>query len=97
MDFKQQLEAAIEVSSDYAGTPWIVEDHIPDALLVDTEIVDTLRWCNVVQAVYAHDGRFWRVTYQEPATEYQDWEPDTTVCYEVVPQEKTVVVYVPAT
>ena len=73
-----------------------------DCVLLEDEIVDTGRWSVIHEAVYLRKsivGRnpltfsdeYVRVTYREPATEYQDWgdegEPDIE---EVEPVEITI-------
>ena len=73
-----------------------------DCVPVGDEIVDTGRWSNIHEAVFLRKtiaGRdpltfsdeYVRVTYNEPATELQDWdgfgEPDVD---EVVPVEVTI-------
>ena len=78
------------------------EDQV-DCVLVSDEIVDTSRWSVGHEAVYhrktiasreplTFSDEYVRVTYQEPATEYQDWgdegPPDVE---EVVPVEVTTI------
>lgn len=97
-----------EIVAWFGGTtkwPGDLHDEV-DCVLVDDEIVDTSRWAVIHQAIYQRKtivGRdpltfsdeYVRVTYREPATEYQDWgdegEPDVE---EVVPKEVTVIEFV---
>lgn len=77
-------------------------DEEVGAVLINDEIVDTSRWSVVHEAVYLRktvstnspltfSDEYVRVTYREPATEYQDWgdegAPDVV---EVKPVEVTI-------
>lgn len=101
--FKEALEL---VTTEHAerGTPFLIEEYLPRILgagpdddlpfeEVSNEIVGTSRWSIAHEIVYKHDGRFWEVRYDEPATEYQDWESYGTTVREVEPVEKTIIVY----
>ena len=70
--------------------------------VIEDKIVDTTRWDIVYNLVFKHDDKFYQIRYRVGATEYQDYGPfdgykedDLFECQEVVPVEKTVVVYKP--
>lgn len=98
MSLKEDIVAWFDGTTKWPGD--LTEDV--DCVLLDDEIVDTSRWAVIHEAVYLRKtiaGRepltfsdeYVRVTYKEPATEYQDWgdegEPDIV---EVVPVEVTI-------
>jgi hypothetical protein len=61
-------------------------------------IVRHSRWSVHHERVFKHEGRFYKTTYSEGATENQDEQPyeygDAEIeCAEVFPVERTVVVY----
>lgn len=103
MNFKEALEVALK-EHDHIGTPILIEEYVPvimglgsnDELPyyeVEDEIVDTSRWGIVHQAVYRENYRYWMVTYEEPATEMQDWDSYGTTIYEVESYAVTVTKY----
>lgn len=59
---------------------------LPDNAIKDT-IVDTSRWSEIHEIVFAHDGKFYETSYSQGLTEMQDespWEYENEVeCYEV--------------
>lgn len=68
--------------------------------LISTELVDTTRWCVVYEQIFKFEDRFYITSYRVGATESQDerpyeWEGDEIDCVEVVPTEKTMIVYLP--
>lgn len=75
-----------------------------DCVLVEDEIIDNTRWFVVHRAVYHRktivhrdpiefQDEYVAVEYNEPATEYQEWETGSAVVYEVVPEEVTTIVF----
>jgi len=65
----------------------VYEDPISDVM------VDHKRWAVVHQIVFERDGKFWRTTYEAPATESQEFEPwweDEVECEEVELKEALV-------
>jgi len=67
---------------------------------VRNEIVDTRRWSIDHYLVFSYKDKFWGVSYSTGATECQDEAPfeydeDEIECVELVPEEKTVIEYVP--
>jgi hypothetical protein len=63
---------------------------------VEDEIVGERRWSIERRMVFSHDGHYWAVNYETPATEMQDIEPfddDLVECVEVYPREKITIVY----
>lgn len=95
MNFKEALEAAIEECDGSLATPRLIGELELELTEIEDEIVETSRWGIVHEAVYQEGDRFWRVTYVEPATEYQDWDSSETVIYEVEPYTHTVTSYRP--
>lgn len=72
-----------------------------DGIIERNEIVDTSRWSNHYELVFAHEGKFYRTYYSVGATEQQDegpWEydGDEIECVEVVEKEVTVTQWVDA-
>jgi len=64
------------------------------------ELIDTSRWRHHHEAVFSFDGHLYSVYYTTGATECQDeapfeYEPNEIECQEVVPEERTITVYVP--
>ena len=75
----------------------IWEDH-DDFDLVRDDLVDTSRWSEIHDVVIKRlsDGKFFMDSYSVGATEVQDerpWEYSDPNFVEVVPVEKTVIVY----
>ncbi len=75
----------------------IWEDH-DDFDLVRDDLVDTSRWSEIHDVVIKRlsDGKFFMDSYSVGATEMQDespWEYSDPNFVEVVPVEKTVIVY----
>lgn len=97
MNFIQLLEEAVAAASYYETAPWIIEERIPSAELIQDEIVGTGRWSIDNVAVYRHDGRFWEVSYAEPATENQESDKEEYSVREVRAVPTTVIKYVPIT
>lgn len=83
--FPDLLENAVELASYYEPVPNIIEESIPHAMLIEDEIVGTGRWSIDREAIYEHEGRYWRVWYAEPATENQDWDKNDYSVHEVKP------------
>ena len=76
--------------------------HYDDKVVevISTELVDTTRWCVVYEQIFKFEDKFYSTSYQVGATENQDerpyeWEDDEIDCVEVVPTEKTMIVYLP--
>lgn len=66
-------------------------------MLVFEDLVDHGRWTLIMQRVVRQEstGRFFRLTYEVPNTEYQDVEPPTVDdVVEVFPKEVVRVIYV---
>lgn len=68
--------------------------------VIEDKIIDTSRWSNIYEMVFTFEGKFYSTKYSTGATEYQDespfeYSPDQVECVEVVPVEKTVIVYEP--
>ena len=66
--------------------------------LVEDKLVDTTRWSEIHEVVIKResDGKFFMDSYSVGATEMQDespWEYSDPNFVEVVPVEKTVIVY----
>ena len=79
----------------------LLADSIGDKSTVLDEITDTSRWSIHHRRVFRHEGKFYETHYSVGATEQQDespyqYEEGTVECPEVVPVEKTITVYVPA-
>jgi hypothetical protein len=66
---------------------------------ISKELTGRSRWHSHYTLTFGYsDGKFYQVKYQSGATEMQDDYPfddegDEVECYEVVPVEKTVIVY----
>lgn len=68
---------------------------------VETKQISTSRWENQFRRVFRHEGKLYETSYSVGATEEQEVNPydcdDGEIeCAEVVPQEKTITVYVRA-
>lgn len=65
---------------------------------ISREMTDSRRWAVVNELTLRRDEdeTFWRLWYDEPATENQEWSDPSTEVYavQVWPAEKTVTVYV---
>ena len=73
------------------------EEH-EEAEIIKNEIVDTSRWSVHHTLIFMFEDKYYRTYYSVGATENQDespfeYEPDMIECEEVVPVEKTVIVY----
>jgi len=69
-------------------------DH-PDYKLVEgEEVVDTSRWSNIMMAVVQEKetGHFYQLTWESPATEYQECDPGFEMT-QVYPKQVTKTVY----
>ena len=69
-----------------------------DNLYVYDKIRSHGRWSVRHEWVFAHEGKFYKSFYSVGATEYQDESPyeydgDEIECPEVMPVEKTIIVY----
>lgn len=69
-----------------------------EATVVEKELVDTSRWSNIYEIVFKVEDKFYSSSYSVGATEMQDEQPyeyddDEIECCEVVPVEKTIIVY----
>lgn len=66
---------------------------LPDNAIKDT-IVDTSRWSEIHEIVFAYDDKFYETGYSQGLTEMQDESPweyeDEIECYEVELKEVTV-------
>lgn len=73
-------------------------EEIDDVILRDHEIVGQTRWDTQYENVYEYGGRFWKVNYQGPSTEYGEWDDADPYNYdieEVTRVTKTVHVWQP--
>lgn len=76
------------------GIRW---DDYPDdnfKQVTNAEIYDQDRWHTYYEAVYKWDDKFFKLSWGEGSTEYQEWDGDL-VWFEVEPVEKTVIVFEP--
>lgn len=69
-------------------------------VIISDDIEDTSRWSIHHKMIFKFQDRFFQTTYSHGATESQDespyeYEGDMITVVEVVPQEKTITVYVP--
>lgn len=87
MTFPELLKQAVDAAPSYYGVPSAIEEFeaFDDAEEVENEITDIGRWDIYHRAVYKHDGRYWAVSYREPATENQEWDTDWYEVEEVFP------------
>ena len=77
-----------------------VTKALPGIKVLRNEHVDSLRWVEVWELVWSEDdgSKFFACLYEIPATERQEGsesEFDPREIYEVVPEEKIVIDYVP--
>ena len=75
-----------------------VYDDNDETDTIVNEIIDSTRWSVVYWFVFKYQGKFYGTTYTVGATEQQDEAPfehdnDVIEVSEVVPVEKTIVVY----
>ncbi len=78
----------------------IGEENDDGFTLIEDEMTEHNRWSISHSIVFKYDGKYYSSWYTVGATEYQDerpweYEPDEIECDEVVPKEKTIMVYVP--
>lgn len=80
----------------------VSKDYLTDALdlpyntriIRQKTIVDTSRWSIQYELVFEDEGKFWKTTYSEGATECQDespWEYEDEVTLEEVEEVETVI------
>ena len=67
---------------------------------IESKIIDTTRWSIVKRRIFKYEGKFYETIYCFGATESQDespyeYEDDEIECPEVIPVEKTIIVYEP--
>lgn len=85
----------LDISAEVAREV-VYGDGPDDIELIHDRIVDTRRWSIDHEVIVKHDGRFYRDTYSEGATEMQDespWEYSEPNFREVFPVERTIIVY----
>lgn len=74
----------------------IEELGLPSRAIKDT-IIDTSRWSEHHEIIFAHDGKFYRANYSQGLTENQDESPweylEEVECIEVELKEKLVKVW----
>lgn len=85
----------IKLHKDYL----IEELDLPDSAIKNT-IIDTSRWSENHEIIFAHDGKFYRTYYSQGLTEMQDessWQEELEVdCTEVELKERLVKLWVEA-
>lgn len=64
--------------------------------VVEETVFKTGRWNKYLEKVYkdGRDGTFWKITWSEGLTEYQDQSPEIIRAYEVYPKEISKTIYV---
>lgn len=69
-------------------------DHEDYDTIVNPAIIDQTRWSVVKEMTVLNNKtkKFYNISWMEPATEYQENDPDY-VMYEVMPKEVTTVIY----
>lgn len=76
------MKNTIKLHKDYL----MKELGLPDNAIKDT-IVDTSRWSEIHEIIFAHNGKFYETGYSQGLTEQQDesaWDYEEEVeCYEV--------------
>jgi hypothetical protein len=77
-----------------------VDTGLPGIKVLRNEHLDSLRWVEVWELVWSEDNgvKFFACLYEKPATEYQsgsETEFDPREIFEVIPQEKVIIDYVP--
>jgi hypothetical protein len=87
MSIAQKVIEQVKEFGESDNPETIVRYVDPEAVEVESEIVDEKRWSLVNREVWSlTDGTFVEFTYETPATEYQDCEYNTTAV-EVEPYE----------
>ena len=79
---------------------WHLSSDVEGLSLISDQITDTSRWSIHHDVIFEFNGKFYFTFYSEGATEYQDespWEYGDPELTEVVPEERTITVYVTAT
>lgn len=66
--------------------------------VIEHKMIDHSRWSLIYKMIFQFEDKFYRTTYQCGATEQQDespyeYEDDMIECTEVIPVEKTIIVY----
>jgi hypothetical protein len=74
------------------------EDHDETFEIVQTEMTGQRRWVTEYTTVFKYDGKYYVTYYDMGSTENCDTRPydydgDEIECAEVVPVEKTIIVY----
>ena len=74
-------------------------DSIDGFTVIEFEYVQSTRWSETWTMVFSHGGKYYRVEFEKPATEYQDvdtFDADCdgyVPCLEVKPIEKIITVF----
>lgn len=72
----------------------------PEGLMIveEPKIIDTSRWSIIYEMIFSFEDKFYETSFCRGATEHQEESPyeydeDEIECKEVVPVEKTIIVY----
>lgn len=89
--FEEAFKAATEEYT-YAPVPNALEHD--EWTLIEDEIWDTTRWSIINRAIVKYEDQFFAITYESPATEYQEGgDFDDYQLNEVEPVEVTKIEY----
>lgn len=88
------LEDLKSIEPGYNGVnAWVVEDSGVECEVVYDEYISSRRWTEVHEAVFKRGDELVGLTYEVPATEYQDGGDFYHEFYLVEPYEVTVTKY----
>lgn len=74
-----------------------LEDIIEGHNIIEDKPIAHTRWAVRHRAIFQYEDKFYVLSYEVPATEYQEWDPfngeKEVDCQEVKPIQKTITVY----
>jgi len=88
------LDECKALESGYNGmSAWSVVDEIDDVEIIEDKVVDRRRWVVVSRAILKRGDEVVGLSYESPATEYQEGGDFNHEFYAVEPYEVTVTKY----
>jgi hypothetical protein len=70
---RNTIEVPREIARELAySQPY---ETVGDYIVTENQFVDTTRWGTLSDLVVSYDYAYWRATYEQGATEYQDFGP----------------------
>lgn len=91
MSIVDDVKAAGEDYEDVLYDKYGIDVYDP----IDTKVVDRRRWTVREHLHFEHDGKYYRLVLDQPATEMQEGQDRFVDFYEVEKTTRTVVVFQP--